>query len=95
LVFALLEESEDFGFCFWGSEVSVSLEGCVFGGLRDDRKCTQYMGKFKFGESVKVGDDAVEFGAEFGTIDRVGNAVGVAAESYFCGEVIKFWGGTD
>jgi len=53
------------------------------------------MGKFKFGESVKVGDDAVEFGAEFGPIDRVGDAVGVAAESYFCGEVIKFWGGTD
>jgi hypothetical protein len=24
------------------------------------------MRKFKFGESVKVGDDAVEFGAEFG-----------------------------
>ena len=43
------------------------------------------MGKFKFGESVKVGDDAVEFGAEVGTFDRVGSSVGVAAEADFCG----------
>ena len=81
----MLEEVQDFGFCLWGCEVSVGLEGCVFGALRDDRKCGQYVGKFGFGEAVKVGDDAVEFGAEFCPFDRVGGSVGVAAEADFCG----------
>ena len=53
------------------------------------------MGKFNFGEVVEVGDDAVEFGAEVGLGDRVGDSVGVVDESDFCGEVIEFGGGTD
>ena len=36
------------------------------------------MGNFDFGEVVEVGDDAVEFGAEVGSGDFVGDAVGVA-----------------
>lgn len=53
------------------------------------------MGKFNFGEVVEVGDDAVEFGAEVGSGDRIGYAIGMAAESDFCGEVIEFGGSTD
>ena len=33
------EEGEDFGIAGDGGEVSVGLEGGVFGGLRDDREC--------------------------------------------------------
>ena len=53
------------------------------------------MGKFDFGEVVEVGDDAVEFGAEFGSGNFVSDSVGMTAESDFCGEVIKFRGGAD
>ena len=53
------------------------------------------MGKFDFGEVVEVGNDAVEFGAEFGSGDFVSDSVGMAAESDFCGEVIEFGGGAD
>ena len=53
------------------------------------------MGEFNFGEVVEVGDDAVEFGAEVGSGDFVGDSVGMADESDFCGEVIEFGGGAD
>ena len=86
---------QNFGFCLWGCEVSVGLEGGVFGGFRDDRECAQDMGKFDFGEVVEVGDDAVEFGAEFGSGNFISDSVGMAAESDFCGEVIEFGGGAD
>jgi hypothetical protein len=42
-----------------------------------------------------VGDHAVEFGAEFGAFGFVGNAVVVAANADFLGEVVEFWGGAD
>jgi hypothetical protein len=67
----------------------------LFGGFGDDGENAEDMGEFGFGEVVEVGDRAVEFGAEFGAFNFVGNAVVVAAETDFLGEVVEFGGGTD
>ena len=37
------------------------------------------MGEFGFGESVEMGDHAVEFGAELGAFALISNAVGMGA----------------
>ena len=39
--------------------------------LRDQREGGQDVGELAFGESVEVGDHAVQFGAELGTADFV------------------------
>jgi hypothetical protein len=84
------------GLISWqGDEGAVGFEGGLFGGFGDDGEGAEDMGEFGFGEVIQMGDDAVEFGAEFGALGFVGYAIFMATQSDFLGEVVEFGGGTD
>ena len=43
--------------------------GGEFDGVGDERECGQDVGELGFRQAVEVGDQAVQFRAEFGTLD--------------------------
>ena len=45
--------------------VAVGVWGGEFGGVGDQREGGQEVGELRLGQAVEVGDQAVQFGAEF------------------------------
>jgi hypothetical protein len=62
--------------------VAEGVACCLLHWFGHKREGTKDVSKFIFGQTVQMGDQAVELGAQACTFDWVGGAVAVVAEAY-------------